>query len=180
MTDPKSRQQTGKNNLYDDSQRGIDLLSWQHQAIIQIISDLAHEIPAYFVLLTDVTGQIVTIHGERNNAELAALGALVAGDLAASQEIARLTGEYHNHQMILREGERTNTFIAEAGGQLILLVQVYTQVPLGWARILIRKVATNLAEVVSSHQGEEEPDSALSQADLPDLFKKALDNIWLE
>jgi predicted regulator of Ras-like GTPase activity (Roadblock/LC7/MglB family) len=161
---------------------GITLFPAHDNAMDLILADLVQHIPARFVLLTDVTGQVILAQGERGQSDLVALGSLVAGDLAASQEIARLTGEYQNYQMILREGETIHTFISEAGRYLILLVQVSSSVPLGWARILIREAVLRLADVVASLPEDlEESDLGLKKEDLSaELIGQALDDLWLE
>jgi predicted regulator of Ras-like GTPase activity (Roadblock/LC7/MglB family) len=144
------------------------------------------KIPARFLLLTDVTGQIITVRGEQEKINLVALGSLVAGDLAASQEIARLTGEFQDYQMVLREGQTMHSFIVEAGLYLALLVQVSNDVPLGWARMLIQQAAPQLAEVLDSpaeearHQPGQQALPEMEQEDLSDLFDDALDELWSE
>jgi predicted regulator of Ras-like GTPase activity (Roadblock/LC7/MglB family) len=160
---------------------GITLFPSHDKVIDLVLTDLVHAIPAHFVLLTDVTGQIISARGERDHANLVALASLAAGDLAASQEIARLTGEYQHYQMILREGQKTHTFILGAGSYLVLLVQVLSNVPLGWARMLIQEAARRLADIVVMTPEEiERSDPALSQEDLPDLFGSALEDLWSE
>jgi predicted regulator of Ras-like GTPase activity (Roadblock/LC7/MglB family) len=158
----------------------------QATKIEQILTDLIRKIPARFLLLTDVTGQIVAARGEQENVDLVALGSLVAGDLAASQEIARLTGEYQDYQMVLREGQTMHSFIVEAGLYLALLVQVSNEVPLGWARMLIQQAAPQLAEVLDTqaeearHHPDDQAIPEMEQADLSDLFDDALDELWSE
>ena len=165
---------------------GITLYPPQNKAISQALDNLTHKIPAHFILLTDVTGQIISTRGEQNDIDLIALGSLMAGDLAASQEIARLTGEYQDYQMILREGTQMHTFISEAGRYLALLVQAAKEVPLGWARVIIRKAAQEITDIVANPPQEakqpdlaEQLDSMLTEEDeLPDLFSDALDELW--
>ncbi len=63
-------------------------------------------IPAKYILLVDTSGQFVTSVGEKAKIDSAVMGSLIAADLAASQEIARLTEEYQDYQMVLREGKQ--------------------------------------------------------------------------
>lgn len=176
----KKQNDYGQYNL----RSGLTLYRAQKEAIEQLLTDLAHQAPATFLLLADVTGQVVSVRGQQSGVDLVALGSLVAGDLAASHEIARLTGQYQNYQMVLREGQTTHTFICEAGHHLALLIQVSTDTPLGWARVVIRKIAHRLAEIVATPPKEpiqtEEVSSELGLEALPDLFNDALDDLWLE
>ena len=113
-----------------DFPSGVTLFPSQDQAIDRVLNELKQKCPAQFVLLAEVSGQIISALGERGEINLVALGSLVAGDLAASQEIARLTDQYQNYQLILREGPKTNTFISEAGSHLVLFVRVDRETPI--------------------------------------------------
>ncbi len=165
---------------------GLTIYPSQAEAIDQISTELMKKVPAHFLLLADVTGQIITARGEQEQIDLVALGSLVAGDLAASQEIARLTGEYQDYQMVLREGQKMHSFIVEAGLHLALMVQVSNEVPLGWARMIIQKTARHLAELLDSpaeeaehhHLTESLPE--FEQEELSALFNDALDELWSE
>lgn len=161
---------------------GITIYPEQDKAISRLINDLAHKLPAQFILLTDVTGQVISARGEQNDIDLVSLGSLIAGDLAASREIARFTGQYQDYQTVLREGAQTHLFIIEAGHHLAFLVQVSNEVPLGWARMLSQNTARQLAEVMAHPPAEEEShfDLDLGQDDLPDLFSEALNEMWKE
>lgn len=177
------------NQAYHQTLRsGITIYPSQDKAIRQTLGELVQKTPAHFVLLVDVTGQVVSVQGEYNsNTDLVALGSLVAGDLSASQEIARLTNQYQDCQMVLRQGQTIHTFIVEAGHHLALLIQISDQVPLGWARMLIQKTAHRLGDIVVTPptdveraQATEQKDQILNQEELPDLFKDALDGLWME
>ncbi len=163
---------------------GVAISPAQDKEFHRLLNELLPKIPARFILLVDIAGQIVLAKGDHNQINLVMLGSLVAGDLAASQEIARLTGEYQDYQIILREGENSHMFISEAGHYLALLVQVDNDVPLGWARMLIRQTAQQLADVmVTAVAVPEEFKLSLyeeDEGDLSDLFSDALDDMWTE
>jgi len=159
---------------------GLAISPAQQAAIDQALVELAVKIPAQFVLLTDVTGQLVSAAGDRANVNLVGLGSLVAGDLAASQEIARMTGHYDTQQMILREGQQANSFIVEAGPHLALFAQASFQAPLGWARLLIKYAANYLAAISATMTSEELPELDFSQQNLEELFGSALADLWVE
>jgi predicted regulator of Ras-like GTPase activity (Roadblock/LC7/MglB family) len=175
------------NQDYHRLRSGLTLYPAQFTALDQTLADLSQKLPAQFVVLTDVSGQLVAARGDQGRINLVALGSLIAADLAASQEIAHLIGEYQDYQMVLREGRNAHTFITEAGHHLALLVQISSEVPLGWARMVIRQAAYQLAEVVASvSSGSVESElsasveSLLNEAALPDLFSDALDDLWTE
>jgi len=180
------KEQQPKKGTYN-LRSGLVLYPEQQQAIENLLADLVQQTPAHFILLADVTGQVISTRGEQRQVDLVALGSLVAGDMAASHEIARLTGQYQDYQMVLREGQTTHTFICEAGHHLALLVQVSNETPLGWARMMIHKAAQQLTEIAANLPAEQPPlditssdETHLAQENLPDLFADALDDLLLE
>jgi predicted regulator of Ras-like GTPase activity (Roadblock/LC7/MglB family) len=159
---------------------GYTIYPAQEEAIEKLLAEFMQQCPARFALLTDTSGLIISFHGERGAADLVSLGSLVAGDLAASQEIARLIGQYQNYQMILREGTKTNTFIVEAGRYLVLFIQVGIEVPLGWARLLIRATGHQCAAIIATPPDEiENLDLGLDKDKLSDIVGEALDSMWI-
>jgi len=168
---------------------GLTIYPSQDRAIDALLGDISEKVPARFILLADISGQIISVRGDRSQvAEPVALGSLVAGDLAASREIARLLGEYRSYQMVLREGTSSHTFIVEAGPYMVMLIQVASDVPLGWARMVIRQAAEQLAAIVDALPEElknqsQETSPALEAAldggeDISDLFGDALNSLW--
>jgi len=158
---------------------GLSLSEKQLDLLTTILQKLLDTIPARFVLLVDNSGQIVQLKGDFGTTDTAILGSLIAADLAASQEIARLSGEYQDFQMILREGEKTHIIISEAGQSLTFLVASSNDTPIGWARKLIQKAAREIAEVSSQvDQIKQNMDVEATKGELPDLFTDALDQIW--
>ncbi len=169
---------------------GLTIYPSQDRAIDALLGELAAKAPARFILLADISGQIISVRGDRSQvSEPVALGSLVAGDLAASREIARLLGEYRSYQMVLREGDSGHTFIVEAGPYMVMLIQVSSDVPLGWARMVIRKAAEQLATIVDTLPEElknqpQETRQALEEAlnaggeEISDLFGDALNSLW--
>lgn len=159
---------------------GLSIQPLQMAAIERELDRLLVSVPAKMILLVDTSGQLVSAVGDVHAIDTTGLGSLIAGDLAASQMIARMTGEFQEFQMILREGERSHMIISEAGPHLTFLVQFSKDVPLGWARKLIQRQATILNHLADqSYQENEAPAAAfMGSGDLPDMFSDALDDIW--
>jgi hypothetical protein len=131
--------------------------------------------------LAELSGQLISVHGERGKTDVIALGALIAGDLAASQEIAHLTDQYQHAQLILREGPETTSFISEVGNQMVLYMRVHKEIPMGWARLIIREAGITLAEVISNNQEEVgKLDLAMGEDKLNTLIGDELDSMWHE
>ncbi|MBN2083721.1 MAG: hypothetical protein JW748_00755 [Anaerolineales bacterium] len=149
------------------------------KAIRQVLAELAQKCPVEFLLLAGVSGQPIAFEGDKRDTNLSALGALLAGDLAASQEIARLTDQYQSYQMILREGRLSTIFLSEAGPFMVLFARVDHEVPLGWARMLILETCRQLADIASARPDElKSLDLGLHEKDLSSLIGESLDSIW--
>jgi hypothetical protein len=156
---------------------GVVIYPEQDQAMDAVLDELKERLPAQFILLADASGQLVSFVGERISGDLTALASLIAGDLAASQEIARLTGHYETFQLVLREGKAANTFLIEAGKSLVMFVQVAADVPLGWARLLIRDAGGSIGRIVASPP-KFLPEIDLGERPLADAVADALDDLW--
>jgi predicted regulator of Ras-like GTPase activity (Roadblock/LC7/MglB family) len=149
------------------------------QAIRRVLGELALKCPTQFLLLAGVSGQPIASEGEKGGTNLSSLGALLAGDLAASQEIARQINQYQSYQLILREGNESNIFLSEAGPHMILFARVDREVPLGWARILILETCRQLAEVAAARPDEiDGMELGLHEEKLSSLIGAGLDSVW--
>ncbi|MGB8647201.1 MAG: hypothetical protein WCF84_18330 [Anaerolineae bacterium] len=170
---------------------GLTIYPSQSHELNAVLSDLLQQLPARLSVLAEVSGQVIMVHRAGSNTPLdtTALGALMASDLAASQEIARLTGEYQAYQLVMRQGNKSHIFISEAGRSLALLVQVSSEVPMGWARMLIIQAAHKLEEILA-HPPEntfnlaqemglnDTGDSSSGGLGLGDLLNNELDSMW--
>jgi predicted regulator of Ras-like GTPase activity (Roadblock/LC7/MglB family) len=166
-------------NFPSEMPGGLNLYPSHDAAIDQVLNDLVQKCPAQFILLAELNGQCLSVKGERGKTDLVALGALIAGDLAASQEIARLTDQYQHAQLILREGPRSTAFISEAGAQLVLYMRVDKEVPMGWARLMVQEASNRLAQVISTRPEDvEKLDLSMSEEKLSALIGDGLDSIW--
>jgi predicted regulator of Ras-like GTPase activity (Roadblock/LC7/MglB family) len=132
------------------------------------------------VLLTARDGQFISACGDSlRRIDLVNLGSLIAGDLAASHQIAQLAGVYEDYQAVLREGRNSHILVADAGPQMVLFMLVSSTVPVGWARLIGREAARALAEVVSNlPKGVDAPHRPSAGVDFPAELDKALGDLW--
>ncbi len=129
---------------------GITIYPYHEVVIQQVLENLLENCPANFILLADTSGQLITLLGNRGNTDPVSLASLIAGDLIASQEIARKTGQYQDCQLVMREGKQMNSFISEIGRFMVLFVQVPSNVPIGWARLLIIEASQKINTIIST------------------------------
>lgn len=171
-------------DLQDQSVRlrgGLSLSISQLNQIQLLIDKMVELIPAKFVLVVDTSGQLVSTSGDKGLMDIPVLGSLIAADLAASEEIARLTGDFQDYQMILREGNKSHIAISEAGKSLAILVAFSRSTPIGWARKLVQSTSNKIGELTGqTFQTDEEALNEAVKGELPDLYNDALDQIWKE
>lgn len=147
--------------------------------IEKALSELVLQIPDLFVMVTDHAGQNIAWDGEAGGASLVTLGALIASDMAAGQEIARVTGEGHLPRMILHEGDSHHQFICEAGEALVLFARVPADTPLGLSRNLIMQAADSLGEITRDSKTRQQAEkSGLGDKKLHEEIGNAIDDLW--
>ena len=160
---------------------GLTLVPGQIGAIETLLLTIIEEIPAQFSMITDSSGQNIACKGKVSEINLVTLGALIASALAASQEIARVTGEYRRHHMILHEGEGVDTFLLEAGSHLVLFAQVPSAVPLGWSRKIIRDAGVRVEKIITEVFDEpSSPGLALHSDNLTEQVSNAIEDLFVE
>jgi predicted regulator of Ras-like GTPase activity (Roadblock/LC7/MglB family) len=160
--------------------QGIVVSPEQIYEINQILSELMEECPAQLALLIDQSGSVLSYQGENQSIDLVVLAALVAGDLCASQEIARLTGQYQKFQLIIREGELSNTILSEAGDQIVIYLQVSKASPLGWVRLRLMDACKKLRKIEFQAPEKINMDSDTKDGNsLSNLTDDALDAMWI-
>jgi predicted regulator of Ras-like GTPase activity (Roadblock/LC7/MglB family) len=160
---------------------GLSIRPPQARAIDRVLSDLLQKCPAQIIVLVEMSGGLISTLGEKGTIDLLALGALIAGDMAASQEMARITDQSEHSQLILREGSKTNTILSEAGPQMALYVKISKNAPIGWARLLIQEASRQLADIVSTNPDDPgKLDLGVDEGELNHLIGDGLDSIWNE
>ena len=93
----------------------------EYQQIKAILSKLKTDANAKIVFLIDKNGQQIASHGDVGNLDTTSLASLTAGNVAATDGLARLIGE-KEFPVLSHEGERDNLHISVVGGRVILVV----------------------------------------------------------
>jgi predicted regulator of Ras-like GTPase activity (Roadblock/LC7/MglB family) len=151
----------------------------QENLIDKVLSKLIEQTGIKLVMAIDTGGQVISFKGERSSIDLIGLGALVAADLAASQEIAKMADIYQENQVIIRQGSKVNTIIHEMGREMILMVMVASTVPLGWFNYIVRQASRQIEEILQKNLKNEDEIVILSPSNsLVDDFSAALDSVW--
>ncbi|MGC9400481.1 MAG: roadblock/LC7 domain-containing protein [Anaerolineae bacterium] len=84
----------------------------QAEAIDACLEHMAYESEASCIILADITGQLISERGKTYNINTQVLSALAAGELSATQEMARLVGEKARFNLLLHEGEDHSVYLS--------------------------------------------------------------------
>jgi len=128
---------------------GTDLVLHEEEftKIRDVISRLRTECNAKVVFLVDKNGQQIAANGELNAIDTTALASLAAGNVAATDSLARLIGE-KEFSVLFHEGERDNLHISVVGGRVILVVIFDERSSLGLVRLRVKKGSSELAGIL--------------------------------
>ena len=148
--------------------------------IKQNISKLRVDANAKVVFLVDKNGQQIAAHGEIENLDTTSLASLTAGNVAATDGLARLIGETE-FSILFHEGEKDNIHISIVAGRVILVVIFDERSSLGLVRLRVKKAASELNDIFakiiakvekekSSAGGFESPFAEITDEDIDSLF----------
>jgi predicted regulator of Ras-like GTPase activity (Roadblock/LC7/MglB family) len=115
--------------------------------INSVLARLWVDANAKIVFLVDKNGQQIAAKGDLENVDATSLASLTAGNVAATDGLARLIGE-KEFSILFHEGERDNIHISIVGQRLILVVIFDERSSLGLVRLRVRKSAAELEEII--------------------------------
>jgi len=107
---------------------------------------------AQCVLLADVSGQLISLHGEMQASDPVLVAALAAGDVAAMAELSRQIGEENPSGAFLHEGETKSIYLYNVVGSLILIVIFGSNTPVGLVRLFAGRAAEELVTMTDQFE----------------------------
>ena len=119
------------------------LFEQDFRTLQQILRRLRQESDASVVLLVDKNGQRIVSIGDVDTLDVTSLASLTAGNVAATDGLARILGE-REFSVLLHEGEKQNIHVSIVGGRLILVVIFADRSALGLVRLRVRQAAAEL------------------------------------
>jgi predicted regulator of Ras-like GTPase activity (Roadblock/LC7/MglB family) len=91
------------------------------QRIKNVLARLCVECAARVVFLVDRDGQTIAFHGEIGDMDTTSCSSLAAGNVAATNSMAKLIGE-NGFPAVVHEGERESIYISVIGRSLLVVV----------------------------------------------------------
>lgn len=129
-------------------ERGLFLTEAQFTKIENRLIHLHSRARALYTLLVDVSGQLISAVGTVPGIEPVTLAALAASNMAATAEMAKLSGEPGAFSYLFHEGKERNIYITAVGEEFLLVLLFDHSTQIGWVRLLSKVAAKDLLEMV--------------------------------
>jgi len=143
--------------------------------IKKIVSKLLVDANANVVFLVDKNGQQITAHGDIENLDTTSLASLTAGNVAATDGLARLIGE-KEFSILFHEGEKDNIHISIVASRVILVVIFDERSSLGLVRLRVKKAQAELTTVFEGIIEKVEREKANAGAAVESPFAEITDD----
>ena len=125
----------------------------EFQLIKQLLESLRMDASAKIVFLVDKNGQQIADAGEVNLVDTTSLASLTAGNVAATDGLAKLIGE-KEFSILFHEGRKDNIHISIVAQRLILVVIFDERSSLGLVRLRVRKAASDIERVLDEMEAK--------------------------
>ncbi len=148
----------------------------QFHKIKTLLAKLCAEAAARVVFLIDRDGQPIAVHGEIGDMDTTSFSSLAAGNVAATNSMAKLLGE-DIFPTVVHEGEHESIYICVIGRSLLVLV-FDERSTLGLVKLRTKKASHEMAAILddvvlaSAKQREEQSSffAEITDEDIDSLF----------
>ena len=128
---------------------GAELVLYQEefQRLDGALKKLRQEANARAIFLIDKNGQQIAAAGEVDQFDTTSLASLTAGNVAATDGLAKLIGE-REFSVLFHEGKRDHIHISIVAKRAILLVIFDDRSSLGLVRLRVKRAANDITAVL--------------------------------
>jgi predicted regulator of Ras-like GTPase activity (Roadblock/LC7/MglB family) len=160
---------------------GPNLIMYEEEfdRINVVLARLWMDANAKIVFLVDKNGQQIAAKGDLEKVDATSLASLTAGNVAATDGLARLIGE-KEFSILFHEGERDNIHISIVGQRLILVVIFDERSSLGLVRLRVRKAAAELEEVLSQMASKAAEEGQAPASPFAEITDEDIDALFTE
>lgn len=137
----------------------IVLLESDHARLAAVLEKLRQEANAKLTFLIDKNGQQIAFAGELVGIDPTSLASLAAGNVAATDGLAKLIGE-KEFAILFHEGEHDHLHISLVGSRAVLLVLFDLRSSLGLVRLRVRKATADIGAVLDEVEARSATQSA--------------------
>lgn len=162
-----------------------DLVMYEEEYLLikEILSRLNVDSNSKIVFLVDKNGQQIAAIGDMKGVDATSLASLTAGNVAATDGLAKLIGE-KEFSILFHEGERDNIHISLVAQRVILVVIFDERSSLGLVRLRVKKASLELEKVfeVILRKAEQERGSMANRFDSPfaEITDEDIDSLFSE
>ena len=155
----------------------------EYRQIKETLQRLQVDSNAKIVFLVDKNGQQIASHGDMRDVDATSLASLTAGNVAATDGLAKLIGE-KEFSILFHEGERDNIHISLVAQRVILVVIFDDRSSLGLVRLRVKKASQELERVFEQLLKKAEADrgAAANRFDSPfaEITDEDIDSLFSE
>ncbi len=147
----------------------------EFQKIKEALQRLRQDANANVVFLVDKNGQQIAATGDLNTLDTTSLASLTAGNVAATDGLARLIGE-KEFSILFHEGEKDNIHISIVAQRVILVVIFDERSSLGLVRLRVRRATVELDKIFEEITQKVEREKDALQVDFESPFSEITDD----
>ena len=155
----------------------------EYQQIKDILHRLQVDSNSKIVFLVDKNGQQIAAQGDMRGVDATSLASLTAGNVAATDGLAKLIGE-KEFSILFHEGERDNIHISLVAQRVILVVIFDEKSSLGLVRLRVKKASQELEKTFETllKKAEAERGSMAHRFDSPfaEITDEDIDSLFSE
>jgi predicted regulator of Ras-like GTPase activity (Roadblock/LC7/MglB family) len=155
----------------------------EFQRIRDSLQRLRHDANANVVFLVDKNGQQIAAVGDLQALDTTSLASLTAGNVAATDGLARLIGE-KEFSILFHEGEKDNIHISIVAQRVILVVIFDERSSLGLVRLRVRRATVELdkifEDIAAKVEKEKESLSAEFESPFAEITDEDIDRLFSE
>ena len=155
---------------------GANLVLYEEefQRINSVLARLWVDANAKIVFLVDKNGQQIASKGDLEKVDATSLASLTAGNVAATDGLARLIGE-KEFSILFHEGEKDNIHISIVAQRVILVVIFDERSSLGLVRLRVKKASQELGDVFARIMAKVERERSAAGAAFESPFAEITD-----
>ena len=152
----------------------------EYKHLEEALRRLRQEANAKAVFLIDKNGQQIANAGEIEQFDTTSLASLTAGNVAATDGLAKLIGE-REFSVLFHEGQQDHIHISIVGRRVILVVIFDDRSSLGLVRLRVKRASADMEKILDTMAkkgeaaelgGESSPFAEITEEDIDALFSE--------
>jgi predicted regulator of Ras-like GTPase activity (Roadblock/LC7/MglB family) len=160
----------------------LDLFLYEDDfnALESSVQNLLHDSESNAVFLIDKNGQQLAAAGDYEDIDTTALATLTAGNVAATDGLAKLLGE-KGFTILFHEGERDNIHISIVGDIAILVVIFDDRTSVGMVRLRVKQASSGLENILkraTERKAEKQESNREARSKLADITDEDIENLF--